>query len=232
MQHIFPKMNCSYTHLKNKIKQSSITANASIHVIRTDCYQHQRKRNHDEITSSCQTRNVKPHNPSFQKRKTPFSHTHQNIVNFIMNYRPNKFCNISSRRWIAHILIWKTKSSKAASQQMHQYMWYVQTVTSTSANATMMKLPVVAKQEMSHPIIHHFKKTKHHSAMHIKILSIPSWIIVQTYFATYLPEDELLIHSFEKQNQEKQHHSKCINTCDTYILLPASAQTHPWWNYQ
>ena len=89
-----------------------------------------------EVISSCQTRNVASH------------------VNFIMNYRPN----ISSRRWIAHILIWKTKSSKAASQQMQQYMWYVHPVTSTSANATMMKLPVVAKQEMSHPIIHHFKK--------------------------------------------------------------------------
>ena len=141
LQHIFPKMNCLYTYLKIKTKQSSITANASIHVIRTGCYQHQRKRNHDEITSSCQTRNVKPHNPSFQK-------------------------------------------------------------------------------------------TKHHSSMHIKILSIPSWIIVQTYFATYLPEDELLIYSFEKQNQAKQHHSKCINTCDTYKLLPAPAQTQPWWNYQ
>ena len=141
LQHIFPKMNCSYASLKNKNKQSSITANASIHVIRTRCYQHQRKRNHDEITSSCQTRNVKPHNPSFQK-------------------------------------------------------------------------------------------SKHHSAMHIKILSISSWIIVQTYFATYLPQDELLIYSFEKQNQAKQHHSKCINTCDTYTLLPAPAQTQPWWNYQ
>ena len=110
---------------------------------------------------------------------------------------------------------------------MHQYMCYVHTVTSTSANATMMKLPVVAKQEMSNPIIHHFKKAKHHSAMHIEILSIPSWIIVQTNFATYLPEDELLIYSFEKQNQAKQHHSKCINTCDTYTLLPAPAQSQP-----
>ena len=69
LQHIFPKMNCSYTHLKNKTKKSSITANASIHVIRTYCYQHQRKRNHDEITSSCQTRNVASHNPSFQKSR-------------------------------------------------------------------------------------------------------------------------------------------------------------------
>ena len=192
---------------------------------------------------------------------------------------------------------------------MHQCMWYVHTVTSTSANATMMRLPLVAKREMSHPIIHHFKKakiiqphtskycqfhrishqeyisnisycavvtdstpgycsgaawnqgettslqllcevisscqrrnvashnpsfqkSKHDSAMHIKILSISSWIIVQTYFTTYLPQDELLIYSFEKQNQAKQHHSKCINTCDTYILLPAPAQTQPWWNYQ
>ena len=98
LQHIFPKMNCSCTHLKNKTKKSSITANASIHVIRTSCYQHQRKRKHDEITSSCQTRNVKPHNPSFQKNKTPFSHAHQNIVNSIMNYRPNIFCNIYSPR--------------------------------------------------------------------------------------------------------------------------------------
>ena len=70
LQHIFPKMNyCSYTHLKNKTKQSSITANASIHVIRTYCYQHQRKGNHDEITSSCHRRNVASHNPSFQKSK-------------------------------------------------------------------------------------------------------------------------------------------------------------------
>ena len=69
LQHIFPKMNCSYTHLKNRTKKSSITANASIHVIRTDCYQHQRKRNHDEITSSCHTRNVASHNSSFQKSK-------------------------------------------------------------------------------------------------------------------------------------------------------------------
>ena len=106
----------------------------------------------------CQKRNVASHHPWFQKSKTPFSHAHQNIVNFIMNYRPNIFCNVSSPRWIAHILIWKTKPSKAASQQMHQYMWYVQTVTSTSANATMMKLPVVAIEEMSHPIIHHFEK--------------------------------------------------------------------------
>ena len=134
LQHIFPKMNCSYTHLKNKTKKSSITANASIHVIRTDCYQHQRKRKHDEITNSCQKRNVASHHPSFQT-------------------------------------------------------------------------------------------SRHHSAMHIEKLSISSWIIGQTYFATYLPEDELLIYSFEKQNQAKQHHSKCINTCDTYILLPASAQT-------
>ena len=80
LQRIFPKMNCSYTHLKNKTKKSSITANASIHAIRTFCYQHQRKRKHDEITSSCQTRNVKPHHPSFQKSKTPFSHAHQNFV--------------------------------------------------------------------------------------------------------------------------------------------------------
>ena len=98
LQHIFPKMYCSYAYLKNKTKQSSITANASIHVIRTCCYQHQRKRNHDEITSSCQRRNVASHHPSFQKSKTPFSHAHQNIVNSIMNYRPNIFCNISSRR--------------------------------------------------------------------------------------------------------------------------------------
>ena len=90
LQHIFPKMNCSYTHLKNKTKQSSITANASIHVIRTFCYQHKRKRNHDEITSSCQTRNVASHNPSFQKSKTPFSHAHQNSVNFIVNYSSSK----------------------------------------------------------------------------------------------------------------------------------------------
>ena len=141
LQRIFPKTNCSYTYLKSNIKQSSITANASIHVIRTDCYEHQRKRNHDEITSSCQTRNVASHNPSFQK-------------------------------------------------------------------------------------------SNHHSAMHIKILSISSWIIVQTCFATYIPEDELLICSFEKQNQAKQHHSKCINTCDTYSLLPEPVTTQPWWNYQ
>ena len=140
LQHIFPKMNCSYASLKNKTKQSSITANASIHVIRTSCYQHQRKRNHDEITSSCQTRNVASHPPSFQK-------------------------------------------------------------------------------------------SKHHSAMHIKILSIPSWIIVQTYFATYLPEDELLICLFEKQNQAKQHRRKRIHACDTYSLLPAQVTTQPWWNY-
>ena len=149
-----------------------------------------------------------------------------------MNYRQNIFCNVSSPRGIAHMLIWNIKPSNAASQQTHQCMRYVHPVSSASVNATMMKLPVVAKPEKLHLIIHHFKKTKHHSAMHIKILSIPSWIIVQTYFATYLPEDELLIYSFEKQNQAKQHHSKCSNTCDTYRLLPAPAQTQPWWNYQ
>ena len=91
LQHIFPKMNCLYTYLKIKTKQSSITANASIHVIRTFCYQHQRKRNHDEITSSCQTRNVKPHNPSFQKSKTPFSHANQHI-NIIHHLKKHQVC--------------------------------------------------------------------------------------------------------------------------------------------
>ena len=37
-------------------------------------------------------------------------------------------------------------------------MRYVHPITRASDNATMVKLPVVAKQEMSHPIIHHFKK--------------------------------------------------------------------------
>ena len=69
LQRGFLNMNCSYACLKNKSKQTNITANASIHVIRTFCYQHQRKRNHDEITSSCQTRNVASHNPSFQQSK-------------------------------------------------------------------------------------------------------------------------------------------------------------------
>ena len=91
LQHISSKMNCSYTHLKNRTKKSSITANASIHVIRTSCYQHQRKRNHDEITSSCQTRNVKPHNPSFQKSKTPFSHANQHI-NIIHHLKKHQVC--------------------------------------------------------------------------------------------------------------------------------------------
>ena len=52
----------------------------------------------------------------------------------------------------------QAKPSKAGSQQTHQCMRYVQPVTSASDNPTMMKSPVVAKQEMSHPIIHHFKK--------------------------------------------------------------------------
>ena len=80
LQRIFPKMNCSYAYLKNITKQNRITANESMHAIRTRCYQSQWQRNHDEITSSCQTRNVASHHPSFQKSKTPFSHAHQNFV--------------------------------------------------------------------------------------------------------------------------------------------------------
>ena len=150
-----------------------------------------------------------------------------------------RFGSISSamcdvlRRWISHMPIWKTKPSKAASPQTHPCKQYVQSVTSTSDNATMMKLPVVAKQEMSNPIIHHFKKTNtiqpctsKFSQFHRELL------IVQTYLTTYLPEDELLICLFEKQNQANQHHSKRINACDTYNLLPAQVTTQPWWNYQ
>ena len=107
LQRIFPKMNCSYTHLKNKIKQSSITANAAIHVIRTDCYQHQRKRNHDEITNSCHRRNVASHNPSFQKSKN-HSAAHIEILSISSHFTSRIY--IQQHDSAMHIKIWSISS--------------------------------------------------------------------------------------------------------------------------
>ena len=92
-------VNFIVAYFKNKNKQTSIKANTSIRVVRTYCDQHnrQRQRKHEMQLSVVVKQEMSHPIIHHLKQQNPITHTHQNIVNFIVNHRPNIFYNVSSR---------------------------------------------------------------------------------------------------------------------------------------
>ena len=70
-----------------------------MHVVRTCCDQHnrQRQRKHEMQLSVVVKQEMSHPTIHHFKQQNSISHTHQNIVNFIVNHRLNIFYNVSSR---------------------------------------------------------------------------------------------------------------------------------------